>query len=412
LTRSKTLLFVLVVAAIAAATLTWVSFGRVRSSISFEPQPHPVIENATAPAMTMTTSDKLYLLAAEGHEENRHLVLMGSFDGGDTFTKLGSIGDEGSAVMAHGEMGPRLRAKAMYVYALWQAHPAQGPSLLQFARSSNSGQSFDPPINVVDKPAGDTSFQGFADFTLSPKGDVIAAWLDGRDSAMNHGTFSVYVARSTDKGVSFGKNVRVGAGGCPCCRPAVMANERGDVFVAWRKVFEGDQRDIVVSTSHDGGQTFGDPVRVFSDRWVLHACPESGPSLAWREGKLYVAWYSGADKPGVRVAVSGDSGKSFLPPHEIEDKVLDQNHPSLSLSEDGRLLLSFLGRAKSDSSPWQSLQPFVTEVAQDGALSSIAAVPASGAGAVYPAVVAGSAGRIFLAEASGNVLLLRGRLQH
>jgi hypothetical protein len=51
------------------------------------------------------------------------------------------------------------------------------------------------------------------------------------------------------------------------------------VYLAWRKVYPGDVRDVVVAVSRDGGASFTEPLRAGVDDWVLHACPDVGPRL-------------------------------------------------------------------------------------------------------------------------------------
>src|SRR5262249_35597283 len=202
---------------------------------------------------------------------------------------------------AHGENDPELAVAGRNVYALWEQAQADGTRDIVVGRSADMGQTFETPVKVNDNAT--PSFHGFASLAIAPNGDVYVAWLDGREKAETPGTFGVYLARSTDHGATFGKNVRVALGGCPCCRPAVIVGAKGEVYVAWRKVFPESIRDFVVSTSHDNGQTFSDGVRVATDGWQIHGCPESGASLAVAKGKLYVAWMTGGDDGRGRIRV-------------------------------------------------------------------------------------------------------------
>jgi len=86
--------------------------------------------------------------------------------------------------------------------------------------------------------------------------------------------------------------------------------------VSWRHVLPGNYRHIAVSTSSDHGATFSKPVVVSDDKWVLHGCPVSGPSLSVADnGTLKVLWYAAgeANAPGLYVAESKDKGESFSP---------------------------------------------------------------------------------------------------
>jgi hypothetical protein len=182
-----------------------------------------------------------------------------------------------------------------------------------------------------------------------------------------------------------------------CCRPQIYVAPNGDIYLAWRQVFEGDVRDMVFAHSQDGGKTFSQPVRVAVDNWILHACPDVGPTIAVSKGRLYVAWYSeGQEKPGIRLAVSENGGTSFAPPQIASAEILDATHPRLSVSEDGRVLLAFQGRLAHDDMKWRSNQAFIVEINGESFTHPVQ-VTNSEHSVHDPDVLAGTAGRVFLA---------------
>ena len=249
---------------------------------------------------------------------------------------------------------------------------------------------------------------------VAPNGDIYVVWLDGRDAGPK-GTFAVYLAKSTDQGASFSPNMPIDLGACPCCRPNIAFGERGEVYVSWRKIFDRDVRDMVIAVSNDSGKTFSPPTKVAEDGWVLHACPDSGPAMAAANGKLYLAWYSeGRGKDGIRLAVSQDVGKSFSSPQIASHDVLDPNHPQLSVSEDGRVLLAFQGRDGRERDAWSPTQIFVATIDRSGKAETPQGLPLEQRSAFYPALLSASAGRVFVAwtETTGDsqqVELCRGR---
>ena len=199
----------------------------------------------------------------------------------------------------------------MNVYALWQQSSDQGSAIV-FARQAHIGQPFSPPTVVTDKPADDKSYNGFSSMALGPKGQIYVAWLDGRQPVEPAGTFGVYFAASFDNGATFSKNLRIAAAACPCCRPWIQVADDGTIYVAWRKVFDGDIRDIVVASSADSGKSFSEPVKVAADNWVLHACPDSGPSLQVKNGLLSIACTRrGAARPASAMWNRAMAGRVF-----------------------------------------------------------------------------------------------------
>jgi hypothetical protein len=355
----------------------------------------------------------LYLLTAEMQDNSTVLQLRMSHDGGDTFGPPIAVNSGKGAVSAGGENGPSLYAKGMNVYALWQQRTGNDPAVIALGHSANMGASFEPPVIVSDKPASDKSFSGFASMGVAPNGDIYAVWLDGRDGGANPpGTFSVYLARSRDRGKTFEKNVRVATLACPCCRPSLAFGPEGQVAVSYRRVSQEGERDIAVATSPNG-QTFAEPVRIGEDHWKIEACPEAGASMAYSHGVLYIAWFSAAGTPGVRVAYSKDNGRTFSPPVMAGSGLDDANHPFLSAGEDQTLSLVFQARARLAGETWNSLQPFVARVESDGRVSQAAAVPTGGESGSRPHATVANGGRVFVAWSSSgkdSVELARGRM--
>jgi hypothetical protein len=385
----------------------------------FESAPRAVLAAAGArysrdPKLAIRASGAIYMLAVYGEQSATQLGLFVSHDGGDSFAPPVQISEKGARVISHGENSPSLAFGSTEVYALWEQALPEGGTELMFARSLMFGQKFEKPIRVTDKTMPSTN--SFSSMAVAPNGFIYAAWLDGRDNESNpRGTSSVYIARSTDRGASFGKNIRVAAGACPCCRPQLAFGPKGEILVAWRHVFEGDIRDIYVAASSDQGQPFSQPVRVAVDDWRIHGCPHSGPVLSVKGSRIYISWFSegsGVDA-GIRLSWSDDGARTFTKPIII-GKILDSNHPALSVSEDGRALLVFAGRDPSDKDGWGPVRPYLVEINETGALLEPIAIPIAGRSISYPAIAASTLGRVFVAwteatEKGPQVLLSRGR---
>ncbi len=129
----------------------------------------------------------------------------------------------------------------------------------------------------------------------------------------------VRVARSTDGGRSFEPSAVVAEHTCQCCRTALAVGPEGAVYVAWRHLFGQNVRDMAVARSDDRGHTFGSPVRVHADGWQIDGCPHAGPALAVDDaGRLHVAWYTGAEAHrGILYAASTDGGRTFAAPRSL-----------------------------------------------------------------------------------------------
>ncbi len=93
------------------------------------------------------------------------------------------------------------------VYVVWsdEMGVGAGPDIL-LSRSTDGGLSWSLPIRVSDDSNG--SYQFFPAIAVASEGTIFVSFLDQR---LTPGTplYDVFVARSTDGGLSFGRNVRV-----------------------------------------------------------------------------------------------------------------------------------------------------------------------------------------------------------
>jgi hypothetical protein len=239
---------------------------------------------------------------------------------------------------------PALVVRGPNVFVTWsKTHPKMTSDKpfsgeLRLSRSTDGGRSFGPSTLVNDD---DQVIQHTFDaMQAAPDGVLHFAWIDGREGKKEPGTF---VARSTDQGRTITKNVKIDDNTCVCCRTSIATSADGLLYVAWRKIFDGNVRETVVSRSTDGGQTFYAPVVVGNDRWVYQACPHRPASLGIdRLGRLYVVWYTeGADEtPAIYLAYSDDHGKTFSEKKQLNrSKGTFPDHPQMAVDPQGRVMV-------------------------------------------------------------------------
>jgi len=238
---------------------------------------------------------------------------------------------------------PALVLQGDDVFVTWGlTHPKATPQQpfateLRLSRSIDGGQTFQPSLLVNDDPG--VIQHTFDALHLDSDGRLHLSWIDGRDGKKEPGT---YVARSLDRGQTVTKNIKVDEGTCVCCRTSVTSGPDGMVYVAWRKIFEGNVRETVVARSTDHGDTFEAPVVVGQDQWVFPACPHRPASMGVdRQGRLYVVWYTeGTDEiPAVYIAHSDDRGKSFSDKRKLNvAKATFPDHPQIAVDPDGQIV--------------------------------------------------------------------------
>jgi len=210
---------------------------------------------------------------------------------------------------------------------------------LLLARSNDGGRTFSEALIVNDDAGGPPTGHTFHDLAVGPSGEVYVSWIDTRamdaaraemadDTARAEGADHMHghehaqvgtmpgpeirVARSLDGGTSFEKGVVVDRTSCPCCRTSLAVGADGLVYVAWRKVYDGEIRDMAVARSEDQGLTFSTPKRIHNDDWQFTGCPHTGPDLALGpDGLLHAGWYTGAEnESGLYYAVERKEGFS------------------------------------------------------------------------------------------------------
>jgi hypothetical protein len=291
----------------------------VSSPVTLGPQ-IKVVEGSSQvspPAMQFDRAGALHLAWFEKTGETRALRTVRVTDGGKTVSAPVQVNRADTEPDAMHQAPGLATGSNKEVYATWST-PAHMPGSffatnLRMARSLDGGLTFEPPIvvNDDDNPIN----HSFEQVQAGSNGTVTVAWLDNRGKDKSGA--GAIVACSQDGGKTVGKNLTIDGMACPCCRPSVAAAPDGSLWVAWRKTFERNVRDVVLARSTDHGATFSSPILVRRDGWVFSACPHRGPSIAFdRHGRLYVGWYTeGTDEqPRLLFATSDDQGKTFSEP--------------------------------------------------------------------------------------------------
>ena len=285
-----------------------------RQELTVFDKPHEAHVSAAAVAVTRDGKTVLAWFAQQGHDNNLFVAQPGSDPKPVRVNPEGMFADS-----LHQPPGLAL-GPADEVYVSWSSRkpvPEGGlfASDLRLSRSLDGGRTFEGHLRVNDDRPISHSFEGLG---VAPDGTVIVSWIDSRDGASTAGT---YLARITERGSRVEPALKLDAGEtCVCCRIDVAAGPRDTVAVAWRKVFPGSVRDMVVGLSHDGARSFTPAGLVHADRWKINACPHRGGSVAMDgRGRVYLAWYTEtADgQPRMLFAGSGD-GVRFSAPARLD----------------------------------------------------------------------------------------------
>jgi hypothetical protein len=157
------------------------------------------------------------------------------------------------------------------------------------------------------------------------KENYFVAWLDGREAAQegegghsegHHGQMTLRGALISKKGAKSSEwelDNRV----CDCCQTTAAITTNGPVVI-YRDRSAEEVRDISIVRFVNGQWT--EPKAVFSDNWKIAGCPVNGPRVDVRGNNLALAWFSSPDKIGqVSVIFSHDGGASFGSPVRVDE---------------------------------------------------------------------------------------------
>lgn len=362
----------------------------------------------TAPMFAVSSSGRqavAWVSAPDGGSDGRLYVSVGGAPPTEIRDSLGPI-------EVHGESPPKLayapNGSLIAVYIVGKEVPGlRFPlSALRVVTSSDDGKTWTAPATVTDGEVfGSHSFHALH---AASDGSIYVSWLGKPDTpvdsgakvpahdmasmsgmdmpGMDHGSHSAsasWITRSTDGGKSWSPRVRVDMGeACPCCRTGLATTADGTLYMAWRHVFPGSIRDIVVARSDDHGTTWTQPVRVHADDWKFDACPHAGPAIATDDkGTLHVTWWTGKEgDAGVFYAQSTDGGKTFASPVALGvAKYSRPAHVQMALASNNRVIVTWDDGTKQ-------VPQVVVRVSHDGGVrfSEPSILSAAGRAATFP----------------------------
>ncbi|TVQ90556.1 MAG: exo-alpha-sialidase [Deltaproteobacteria bacterium] len=180
---------------------------------------------------------------------------------------------------------PQIVAKGWEIHVVWSDN--RGGTFDIFSSSSDDGgANFTEPQRVNSNPPG-SAFSAFPAVATDGDGLVVVVWEDARD-----GLNDIYVAISSDKGVSYSSDVRLDTGDSPgfanSFRPQVALDD-GEIYVVWQDERSGGDRDIYFNYSGDSGMTW-----LESSLQVESNGPGSSdsasPAVALSAGVGHVVW--------------------------------------------------------------------------------------------------------------------------
>jgi len=321
---------------------------------------------------------------------NRAIQIVAvSHDGGNTFDTFTGV-FEGTYPAAFHDKGWVAASKDGTIHVMWLA--AAVPGNLYF-RSTDGGQSYSDPFIMASTVTDDAGQGSFVD--VGPGPEVYAAWTGGQ---------GIHLRTSLDEGKTwgatqtillphFGGNLatlsdREQTGGFPAMATDKNADSpfANSVYFAfddtcqdavWQeKCDKTGNSNIYVVASHDGGKTFGKPVRINDDVPVGGTADKASyhfmPAISVNPGGvLDVQWFdtrehgtattpdaSGSTAPHARIgqeyAYSLDGGATWSKNLQVRDAPDLGWDPALCHHQDGKI---FFGDYQDIDSSWPAAHP-------------------------------------------------------
>ncbi len=278
--------------AIALFSLASLSIASVHGAEGALPEVHivPLPEGALVPDVMMDTRGILHLVYGLGDDA----WYVRSIDNGGTFTSPVKVNTVGKVTLTMGERGPKLalgkagpaatktrgRVEEPSIHVVWADQWSPGVQVYpRYSRSLDGGKTFEPPRALA-------SLTGIDGLTVAAdsNGTVVAFFhqvTPGQQLEVPQ-AHRLYLARSTDDGVSFGPEERMQLEGmddlaCSMCMMRARVTVDANVCLALR-VANDNIRDFFLLRSPKAQNPFT-PLRVNEDHWELTTCPMCGPEL-------------------------------------------------------------------------------------------------------------------------------------
>ena len=245
--------------------------------------------------------------------DNRETFAAMSSDSGATFGTPVNVSDTDTD-----SISPQVAMSDEDVVITW-AESLPGDNIETFAAmSSDSGSTFETPVNVSDT----TTFSVIPQIAMSDE-DVVITWEE-RLSGIN---FETFAAMSSDSGATFGTPVNVSDTTTFSSDPQVAMSDE-DVVITWAESLPGGNTETFAAMSNDSGSTFGTPVNV-SDTDTSSPRPQ----IAMSGEDVVITW---TEILGINTetfaAMSNDSGSTFGTPVNVSDTDTRSDFPQIAMS--------------------------------------------------------------------------------
>ncbi|MEO0331254.1 MAG: exo-alpha-sialidase, partial [Bacteroidota bacterium] len=210
---------------------------------------------------------------------------------------------------------PSMAATDSFSVAHWLQKSTEGTYDYDITISLSNMHEKNWSSSTVLHQDGVVAEHGFVTLLPLTSTEVLAVWLDGRQTKQESGAMNLYAniiypEGTTKPGYCLDNRI------CDCCQTDATLTSEG-VIVVYRDRSEDEIRDIyVVRQTADG---WSEPYPLHNDGWQIAGCPVNGPAISNYQNSVAVAWFTAADdNPKILVTFSHDLGQTFGTPIRID----------------------------------------------------------------------------------------------
>lgn len=303
------------------------------------------------PTIRIDRNGGLYVLWVDTRtNSNGDIYMATSTDGGNTFSPNRPV-YRGGKVPGGNQRRPNFAIDGLgRIHVVWVEQKINNQPDVFYTRSEDAGLSFSVPVSLSDDAS--KWAQDFPAIAVDAENHIYVAFVDARDQQQgldaNH---QIYFTKSTDGGMSFTKPKRVSwmpegfGGSCECCAIDIAVTAQKVVYLAYRSNIN-NRRDIFISRSKTGGDTFDPAIPAASQSWMIDACPMTGPSVTLDQyDNLHVVWRDARQAQGgkdnIFYAVLLSNADVCGPDLKISDSPRQTNYATVGVLPSGAILIVY-----------------------------------------------------------------------
>jgi hypothetical protein len=348
---------------------------------------HRVPEGGLQPQVAVDSLGTVHLIYLKGDPAGSDVFYVRSTDDGQTWSNPIRVNRvPGSAIALGTVRGAHLAVgRNGRVHVAWMgskdAEPKapNGKPPMLYARLSASGDSFEPERNLISSHVG---VDGGGSVAADEAGNVYVAWHAPERPGGKEQDRRVWVARSTDDGVTFAPEValsKADTGACACCGMRIAARD-GKVFVLYRGASQQINRGMYLS---EANADLTEPRSREISPMKIGMCVMSTSAFNPNSSRVLAAWQTGEQVywSDASKALAAE-GNASAPPGAARDR----KHPAIATIKSGEVLLAWTeGTAwnKGGRLAWQLFKSDGKPV--EGSAGTSDDLPAWGSPAVFVA---------------------------